>query len=244
MCLTGLFYFQLEKHHTLLESIFVLTTKSSQPCICVKRPGNKRTRVWRKLVVFFLATSSLVYWSIWHGSIFFRRKPSNNDWFPLLHYCRLGRARGFRFSLLGFVGENMTARPPKKMFVAHVFLGGNDSIRGQTPLLIVSHQANQSSLDVLQHQIKLSEPQMNGGFQWWYPNLWMVYFMENATQMDDNRGYPHDIALRKAPYLGWCSFGDAPPPFSVIIQTSTMGYQAECFMQDLCLVPTYEGFCF
>lgn len=179
---------------------------------------------------------------------FLRRKPSNNDWFPLLHYCRLGRARGFRFSLLGFVWEKHDCKTTKEMFVRHMFLGGNDSIkiiRGQTPLLIVSHQANQSSLDVLQHQIKLSEPQMNGGFHTWYPNLWMVYFMENATEMDDNRGYPHDIPwVRKAPYLGWCSFGDAPPAFSVIIQTSTMGYQAECFMQDLCLVLTYERFCF
>jgi hypothetical protein len=39
---------------------------------------------------------------------------------------------------------------------------------------------------------------INWGFhKWWYPNSWMVYFMENPIQMDDNWEYPHGLETSK-----------------------------------------------
>ena len=57
----------------------------------------------------------------------------------------------------------------------------------------------------LNHIIILDNPRIladnlwslqGGSLKWWYPHSWMVYVMENPTQIDDDWGYPY---FRKPP---------------------------------------------
>ena len=50
---------------------------------------------------------------------------------------------------------------------------------------------------------------MGGFLKWGYPNRWMVYFMDNPIQLDDDWGYPH---FRKPPLVFNRMILQAPAP--------------------------------